>query len=66
MVLTWNFKTPWLNTNYEIYRKDPGASGYQLVGYSTNKKYTDTGLENGLEYCYYVKSIGTFFYIRNY
>jgi gliding motility-associated-like protein len=60
MVLSWDFFTPWLNTDYEIYRKDPGASTYQWIGFTNNKKYTDTGLENGLEYCYYVKSIGTF------
>ena len=60
MVLSWDFEVPWLNNEYSVYRKNPGSDVFSFVGTSNNEKYVDEGLENGLEYCYYVKSTGTY------
>ncbi len=60
MLLNWDFDVPWLNEQYSIYRKAPGADEYMFLDISTNERYVDEGLENGLEYCYYVKSTGTY------
>ncbi|MCD4729345.1 MAG: gliding motility-associated C-terminal domain-containing protein [Bacteroidales bacterium] len=58
--LSWNNNVPWINDSWEIYRQDPATSDFDLVGVSYEPFYTDTGLENGKTYCYYVKSIGRY------
>ena len=57
--LNWNVNVPWNNTNYEIYREvSPGV--FNLIGNSNNNSYLDDSLTNGVEYCYYVKSFGSY------
>lgn len=51
---------PWTNTRYFIYRKDPNATEFLLVGESTTKNYVDTGLVNNQVYCYKVLCQGTY------
>lgn len=61
ILLTMDFDVPWINTSFEIYRKDPGATDYALIGTSETAEYLDENLINNQEYCYKVKSIGSFF-----
>lgn len=56
--LTWNNDVPWINDSWEIYRFNPTTSDFELVGVSYETMHTDTGLVNGKNYCYFVKSIG--------
>jgi gliding motility-associated-like protein len=49
---------PWLNDFYVIYRKDEGSSTYDSIGVTAVPFYSDTGLINTKQYCYYVKSVG--------
>jgi gliding motility-associated-like protein len=49
---------PWINEYYVIYRRDEGASIFDSIGTSILPYYSDTGLVNGQQYCYYVKSVG--------
>ena len=49
---------PWINTRYDLYRFNENTSAYDSVGSSNQLTFADTGLENGKEYCYYVKSVG--------
>jgi gliding motility-associated-like protein len=49
---------PWINTEYVIYRQQINSSEYDSLGITFNETYIDSGLLNGLEYCYQVKSIG--------
>ncbi len=58
--LSWNNDVPWINDSWEIYRQNPATSDFDLIGVSFEPFYTDTGLENGKTYCYYVKSIGRY------
>jgi len=50
--------TPWVNHEYIIYRIGPGNQEYDSIGISDASSYVDDGLENGVEYCYQVKTIG--------
>ncbi|MFT5823127.1 MAG: gliding motility-associated-like protein [Crocinitomix sp.] len=55
----WVENTPWTNTIYEIYRENPTGSGlFELIGDTPSIGYIDTGLVNGVTYCYKIKSIG--------
>ena len=59
--LNWNNDVPWINDTFEVYRKIPSiSSDFELIGTSLTPDYLDTGLENGKEYCYKVKSIGRY------
>ncbi len=60
MKLNWNFNVPWTNDYYIIYKKNSVTSMFDSIGYSTTANYTDKDLVNGEEYCYYVKSIGSY------
>lgn len=58
-LLTWQANVPWNNYRYEIYRKN--ASGqFDSIGQATTRYYADKGLINGQEYCYYIRSVGTY------
>jgi gliding motility-associated-like protein len=52
--------TPWLDNDYVIYRLNNSTSEYDSIAYTTNRNYTDTKLKNGNNYCYQIKSIGTY------
>ncbi len=60
MILNYNFNVPWDNQYYIIYRKNLITDIFDSVGTSNTTTYTDKGLTNGVEYCYYVKSIGAY------
>ncbi|THH42031.1 gliding motility-associated C-terminal domain-containing protein [Neolewinella litorea] len=58
--LSWTELVPWTNQAYEVFRRAPGAGTYESVVTVADQMYRDTGLVNGLEYCYYVRSIGSY------
>jgi gliding motility-associated-like protein len=58
ITLTWNEQVPWINSDYEIFRSNSSSGPFAFIGTTQTQKYTDTGLINGVNYCYYVKSIG--------
>ncbi|MBO4613629.1 MAG: gliding motility-associated C-terminal domain-containing protein [Bacteroidales bacterium] len=51
---------PWTNYNYEYYRYDSLTDTYNVIGSTTDKSIIDSNVENGHEYCYYVKSYGRY------
>ncbi len=61
-IITFGRYTPWLNTEYEIYRCIKTGTDIciadELVGLTNRETYTDTGLKNGQEYCYRIQSKG--------
>ena len=59
--LKWNFNVPWKNTYYIIYKKNPSSGLFDSIGFSSTRAFTDTGLVNGTVYCYYIRSVGSFF-----
>ena len=59
-VLTWDEQVPWDNYSYTVFRRNPGAATYDSIATVTGKTYADTGLVNGQEYCYYIRSMGSY------
>ncbi len=57
--IVWQHDTPWNNYEYEVYRFED-TEEWVLIGTSNSTSYVDTGLVNGVEYCYYVKSFGQY------
>lgn len=59
--LNWIELVPWTNTSYEIYREtSPGSTIFNLIATTNSVGYIDTGLVNGSDYCYKIKSIGSY------
>jgi len=59
-ILSWNENVGWDNTTYEVYEKLPGQTNFTLAATVTEQSYRDDSLTNGLEYCYYIRSIGEY------
>jgi gliding motility-associated-like protein len=49
---------PWINSRYDVFRLNDNTSIFDSVGTTNQLTYNDTGLENGREYCYYIRSVG--------
>lgn len=60
ILLTWQDTTPWTNTKYAIFRYNNTTSMWDSIGFVTGNSYADDSLVNGVEYCYYVKSHGSY------
>lgn len=57
--LSWDFNVPWDNSSYIIFRQN-NTGTFDTIGTSIEPVYSDTGLINGVEYCYKVQSIGSY------
>jgi gliding motility-associated-like protein len=53
-----NRNVPWINTRYDFFRQNESTLVYDSVGSTNQLSYIDNGLENGKQYCYYVRSVG--------
>ncbi len=59
--LTWIDSVPWTNYQYEIYKEIPTGSGsFTFIALIDTIGYIDTGLVNGADYCYKIKTIGQY------
>jgi gliding motility-associated-like protein len=61
VTLTWKEFVPWMNDEYFIYKEVPtGSTNFVLIDSTTALTYIDTGLVNGVNYCYKVQSRGEY------
>ena len=58
--LDWEVDVPWQNIEYAIFKKNTSGQ-FDSIGVSRSTTYTDKNLLNGKEYCYFIKSRGSFF-----
>jgi len=56
--LLWDETVPWINDTFQVFRQLPDLSAFVFIGETIEHTYVDTGLANGVERCYLVKSIG--------
>ncbi|MEM9836767.1 MAG: gliding motility-associated C-terminal domain-containing protein, partial [Bacteroidota bacterium] len=59
-ILSWDFNVPWTNASYDIFRRLPGASVFDSLITVAEPSYTDMGLINGEEYCYFIRASGSY------
>ncbi len=57
--LSWVENVPWDNFQYVIFRQN-AQGDFDSLATVFDPSYSDTGLENGVEYCYKVLSIGSY------
>lgn len=58
--LSWQAAVPWGNYLYEVYRLNENTGDFDLIGTTTTPTYKDLGLENGRNYCYKIRALGTY------
>ena len=59
--LSWQAFVPWTNYRYDIYRAIPvGSSNFVKIDTAITQSYIDTGLVNGVDYCYKIISVGQY------
>ncbi len=56
--LSWRFDGPWSNDTFDIFRWD--GADWEQIATVQDTFYSDLGLLNGKEYCYYVKAFGSY------
>lgn len=61
LFLSWEMVVPWTNYLHTIYRYNPLTLTFDSIGTSTTLQYTDLGLDNGTEYCYKIRSYGSYY-----
>jgi len=61
VLIEWTPNVPWVNDTFVVYRQNDLTLLFDSVGFSTVNHFADTGLVNGKNYCYKVKSSGSYF-----
>jgi gliding motility-associated-like protein len=56
ITLNFTYNTPWINDSFQVFREISNVWTY--IGTSTTPSFVDTGLTNGVEYCYYAIAYG--------
>ena len=60
VILSWNNDVPWTNEQFVIYRQNTATQLFDSIGLSSVPSFVDTGLINGQNYCYKIKTIGKY------
>lgn len=60
LLLDWNYNVPWINDSFAVYRYNPATFVFDSIAITNELQYLDTGLINGQQYCYKIKSIGAY------
>ena len=58
--LSWQTEVLWTNDSTIVYRFDPTVSTWVPIDTVLGNSFADTGLANGVEYCYKVETLGAF------
>lgn len=58
VLVNFEVDVPWNNQYYELYRK--GDTDFEWIATFTEEHYLDQGLQNGKEYCYKIRSFGSY------
>lgn len=56
--LSWDEDVPWDNFQYDVFRQQ--GNDWIPIGTTNEPEFSDQGLLNGVEYCYYVQGLGSY------
>lgn len=58
--LSWSANVPWLNSNTDIFRYNDISGEWDSIARVTSSSFADTGLINEKQYCYYIRTKGSY------
>lgn len=56
--LSWSYNVTWNNDSFAVFRYNPATLVFDSIATVTQPFYNDSGLVNGVQYCYKIKSFG--------
>ncbi len=59
LTLDWSSTTSWENNTVEVFKLNQETDEFEFLASTEEDYYVDTGLVNNVEYCYYVKTLGS-------
>lgn len=59
--LSWQEDVPWHNVFYTIWKYNLQTQQFDSLTTTENSSYIDRNLQNGVSYCYFIKSTGGYF-----
>ena len=59
-LLSWRYEVPWFVRHHIIYRENPLTSTFDSIALLSDLNYDDHPVINDTEYCYYIKSVGSY------
>ncbi len=60
LTISWESNTSWENTDFDIFKLNDLSGTFEYLASTQEAFYTDIGLVNNVDYCYYVRALGTF------
>jgi gliding motility-associated-like protein len=60
ITLMWTTNVPWTEDSFVVFKQNPSTLGFDSLTTTTIAYFLDTGLVNGRDYCYLVKSKGKY------
>ena len=57
--LSWEEHVPWTNTRYDVFKQNASLL-FDSIASVNIQFYSDSGLVNGTQYCYYIRSSGSY------
>ncbi len=58
LFLTWSENVPWANDSFAVYKFNKVTSLFEAIDTVYNHNFTDLGLTNDSNYCYYIQTYG--------
>jgi len=56
--LTWQVDVPWYNEHFTVLKLNKNTLDFDSIGFTKSAVFYDTGLVNGEEYCFKIRSFG--------
>jgi len=60
LLLSVEADVPWKNDSFAFYKRNRRTNDWIFIGHSPTGKFVDSGLTNGVEYCYKAQTFGAF------
>jgi gliding motility-associated-like protein len=58
--LSWQANVPWANYRYDVFKYNESTGNFDSIATTRERTYLDTGLVEGVNYCYYIRSVGEY------
>ena len=59
-LLSWEAETSWKNYEYDVFRFNESLGDFDFIARTNRTEYVDENLENLTEYCYKIRSLGSY------
>ena len=62
--LNWEVNVPWRNDQYIVFKRNNKSGLFDSIATTTTRTFNDSNLTNGIEFCYYIMSVGRYDFVN--